>query len=110
MTLPLTLDVLKELELVHETGHFSSDISLEEQWQQVIYNYHSKHLQNICVGIFCIVHLRAMTKYSSYSRFRIFMRWRLCWVQTNQEKCMFLRRETMDIIKVPIQYTVTHIF
>ena len=40
MTFPLTLDVLKELELVHETGHFSSDISLEEQWQQVIYNHY----------------------------------------------------------------------
>ena len=40
MTLPLTLDVLNELELVHETGHFSSDISLEEQWQQVIHNHH----------------------------------------------------------------------
>ena len=104
MTLPLTLDVLKELELVHETGHFSSDISLEEQWQQVIYNYHSKHLQNICVisKIFCIVHLRAMTKYSSYSRFRIFMRWRLCWVQTNQEKLMVLRRKARDTIKVSI--------
>ena len=35
MAFPLTLDVLKELELIHETGHFSPTISLEEQWQQV---------------------------------------------------------------------------
>ena len=108
MTLPLTLDVLKELELVHETGHFSSDISLEEQWQQVIYNHNQMYLQNI--KIFCIIHLRAIMKYSSYSRFRIFMRWRLCWDQTNQEKCMVLRREARDMIKNSIPYTVTHIF
>ena len=38
------------------------------------------------------------------------MRWRLCWDQTNQEKCMVLRREARDMIKNSIQYTVTHIF
>ena len=32
---PLTSDVLTELEMVHETGHFSSILSLEEKWQQV---------------------------------------------------------------------------
>ena len=35
MALPLTVDVLKELELIHETGHFSPAMSIEEQWQQV---------------------------------------------------------------------------
>ena len=40
MEFPLTLDVLKELELIHETGHFSPTMSLEEQWQQVIYNHY----------------------------------------------------------------------
>ena len=35
MACALTSDVLKELELIHETGYFPPAISLEEQWQQV---------------------------------------------------------------------------
>ena len=39
---------IRSIQIIFYIRHFSSDISLEEQWQQVIYNYHSKHLQNIC--------------------------------------------------------------
>ena len=35
MACALTSDVLRELELIHETGYLSPAISVEEQWQQV---------------------------------------------------------------------------
>ena len=46
MACALTADILRELESIHETGYFSSAISLEEQWQQVT---------SIFIFIFCMI-------------------------------------------------------
>ena len=82
MELPITSDVLTELELVHETGHFSSAVSLEEQWQQVswcqkyvrikpnIYAKEVKLINNIFVFYYNNLILQRI-----YTRWNHFYRW-----------------------------------